>query len=34
MPLSKPQQEIVDNTRRFKVAICGRRFRQDYISHP
>jgi len=34
MPLSKAQQEIVDNTRRFKVAICGRRFWQDSFGHP
>jgi hypothetical protein len=29
MPLSKPQQTIVEAQQRFKVVIAGRRFRQN-----
>jgi len=29
MPLTNPQKIIAQDTRRFKVAVCGRRFWQD-----
>lgn len=32
MPLSSAQQQIVDDTHRFRVAICGRRFGKTHIS--
>jgi len=32
MKLSKPQNEIAQDTHRFKVAICGRRFGKTYLS--
>lgn len=32
MQLTKPQQEIIDNPARFKVAACGRRFGKTYAS--
>ena len=33
MPLSIPQQIIVEAQQRFKVVIAGRRFRQDSSQH-
>jgi hypothetical protein len=33
MPLSKPQQTIVEAQQRFKVVIAGRRFWQDSPQH-
>ena len=32
MPLSKAQQEIVDDTHRFKVVVAGRRFGKTHLS--
>jgi len=32
MPLSKPQQTIADDEKRFRVAICGRRFGKTHLA--
>lgn len=32
MPLSKPQQQIVDDNKRFKVVIAGRRFGKTHLA--
>lgn len=32
MPLSKPQETIANDQRRFRVAICGRRFGKTHLS--
>jgi phage terminase large subunit len=32
MPLSKPQETIANDTHRFRVAICGRRFGKTHLS--
>lgn len=32
MPLSKAQQAIADSTKRFRTAICGRRFGKTYLA--
>jgi len=32
MPLTKPQQTICNDTRRFRVAVCGRRFGKTHLS--
>lgn len=32
MPLSKPQETIANDERRFRVAICGRRFGKTHLS--
>lgn len=32
MPLSKAQQQIADSTKRFRTAVCGRRFGKTYLA--
>ena len=32
MPLSKAQQQIADSSKRFRTAICGRRFGKTYLA--
>jgi len=32
MPLSNPQKTIADSDRRFRVAVCGRRFGKTYLA--